>query len=52
MAFEGRITGRVNGQVYELVQNGAVKQSIPLAEAHANPKLQATIARMKWEPLV
>ena len=51
MAHEGRISGRVSadGQFYELVQNGDVKQSIPIAEAHE--KLQAVIARMKWEPL-
>ena len=51
---EGRITGRVSadGQFYELVQNGTVRQSIPIAEAHANVKLQATIARMVgWEAL-
>jgi len=51
MAREGRIEGRVSadGTAYELVQNGAVRQSIPIAEAHA--RLQPAILRNKWEPL-
>lgn len=53
MAHEGRITGRVStdGQTYELVQNEAVRQSIPIAEAHADERLKRTIDKMKWEPL-
>lgn len=48
---EGRIEGRVNGEFYELVQRGVVRQRIPLAEAHSQ-RFQATIAKNKWEILV
>lgn len=51
MAREGRIEGRVNGEVYELVQRGTVRQSIPLAQAHADSRLKATILKNRWEPL-
>ncbi len=53
MSHEGRITGRVSadGQFYELVQYGAVKQAIPIAEAHADVKLQAAITRLGWGAL-
>ncbi len=53
MAKEGRIAGRRSddGQFYELVQFGEVRQRIPLAEAHANQKLQRAIQRNGWEPL-
>ncbi len=54
MAFEGRITGRVsaNGDAYELVQKGEVRQSIPIAEAQNNERLRDRIAKNPgWEPL-
>ena len=51
MALEGRIEGRVNGESYELVQNGAVRRAVPLVIAHADEKLKAAILRNKWEPL-
>lgn len=51
MAHDGRIEGRVNGAFYELVQRGAVRQRIPLAEAHADEKLKKAILQNKWEPL-
>lgn len=53
MALEGRIEGRVSadGQFYELVQNGVVKQSIPIADAHANTRFMATIKQNGWEKL-
>jgi hypothetical protein len=51
MAHQGRIEGRVSGDAYELVQGGEVKQSIPLAQAHADERLKRTILRNKWEPL-
>ena len=54
MAHEGRITGRVsaNGDAYELVQTGAVRQSIPIDEARANERLRDRIAKTQgWEPL-
>lgn len=51
MAREGRIEGRVSddGLSYELVQRGTVRQTIPLADVHADERLKATIARNKWE---
>lgn len=54
MAHEGRITGRLSqdGSAYELVQNGSVRQSIPIAEAQANERLRDRIGKMQgWEPL-
>jgi len=53
MAGAGRIYGRVSadGTAYELVQYGDVRQSIPIAEAHANDRLKRTIQRNQWEPL-
>lgn len=42
-----RVEGRVNGERYELLQNGVVKQSIPLAQV--DDKLRAAILRNKWE---
>lgn len=49
----GRITGRVSddGTAYELWQNGTLRMSIPIAEAHANDKLKASIRRNSWEAL-
>lgn len=44
-----RIEGRVNGDTYELVQNGVVRQAIPLAQV--DDKFRATIKRNKWEPV-
>lgn len=51
MAHEGRITGRVSGDNYELVQNGEVRQTIPLAQAHADEKFKRAIIRNRWAPL-
>lgn len=54
MAFEGRITGRVsaNGDAYELVQRGVVRQSIPINEARDNERLRDAIGKNNgWEPL-
>lgn len=53
MAREGRISGRVssNGDAYELVQRGEVRQSIPIAEARANERLRDTITKNGWEQL-
>lgn len=50
---EGRIEGRVSadGTAYELVQFGTVRQSIPIAQAHADERLKRTILQNKWEPL-
>jgi hypothetical protein len=48
---EGRIEGRVNGEFYELVQRGTVRQSIPLAQAHADEKLKKAIQQNGWENL-
>lgn len=50
---EGRITGRVSedGTTYELVQGGTVRQSIPIADAHADEKLKRAILRNKWQEL-
>lgn len=51
MAREGRIEGRVNGEFYELVQRGEVRQRIPLAEAHADEKLKKAIRQNGWVSL-
>lgn len=53
MAFEGRIEGRVSrdGTAYQLVQRGTVRQSYPIAEAQADPKLRAAIKRNGWQEL-
>lgn len=53
MPMDGRITGRksADGQAYELVQRGTVRQSIPLAEVRANPRLKRAINKHGWEPL-
>jgi hypothetical protein len=53
MAGEGRIRGRVSadGTMYELVQLETVRQSIPIAEAHADDRLKATIRKNGWESL-
>jgi hypothetical protein len=50
---EGRIHGRLSddGSAYELVQYGEVRQSIPIAQAHADEKLKRAIMLNKWEPL-
>lgn len=51
MAHEGRIEGRVNGDNYELVQRGTVRQTIPLADAYANERLRQAIRLNRWEAL-
>lgn len=53
MAREGRIEGRVSedGTAYELWQSGTLRQSIPIAQAHADERLKRTIQRNKWEAL-
>jgi hypothetical protein len=48
---KGRIQGRVNGEFYELVQKGEVRQRIPLADAHADERFKAAIKVNNWEPL-
>ena len=51
MAKEGRIEGRMSedGTAYELVQGGAVIQSIPLGNAKTDEKLKAAIKRNSWQ---
>lgn len=51
MAKEGRIEGRMSkdGRSYELVQRGAVIQSIPIEQA--DDKLKAAIKRNNWGDL-
>lgn len=45
-----RITGRVNGSVYEVLSPaGDVLKTIPLDEAKGHSKLQAAIERNGWE---
>ena len=51
MAHDGRIEGRVNGAAYELVQRGVIRQTIPLALAHADERLKLAILKNNWEPL-
>ena len=53
MAREGRIEGRVSqdGTAYELVQLGAVVQSLPIAQAHADERFKQAITRNGWESL-
>jgi hypothetical protein len=53
VAREGRIEGRVSadGAAYELVQFGTVRQSVPIAEAHADAKLKRAILKNQWESL-
>lgn len=53
MLPEGRIEGRMSGDgsAYELVQSGTVRQSIPIAEAHADARLKQAIKRNQWESL-
>lgn len=51
MAREGRIEGRVNGASYELWQRGELRQSIPLADAHADEKFKRAILQNRWEAL-
>lgn len=53
MAGAGRIYGRVSADrtAYELVQYGDVRQSIPIAQVHANERMKRAIAKNKWEPL-
>lgn len=46
-----RVEGRVNGDVYELVQGGAVRHSYPVDEARADEKLRRAIQQNAWEPL-
>ena len=51
MTRRGRISGRVSidRKAYELVQDGVVRQSIPIAEVHASAKMKQAINRNKWE---
>ena len=51
MPGKGRIEGRVNGGAYELVQGGAVRQTIPLAQAHADEKFKRAITQNSWQEL-
>lgn len=53
MTKAGRIYGRISadGTAYELVQYGEVRQSMPIAQVHANERLKWTIHRNQWEPL-
>lgn len=51
MAREGRIEGRVNGDAYELWQRGELRQSIPLAQAHADERFKRAIVQNGWESL-
>jgi hypothetical protein len=53
VAHEGRIQGRISedGQFYELVQADVVRQRIPIADAHADDKMQRAIQRNGWEAL-
>lgn len=44
-----RVEGRVNGDNYELTQNGVVKQAIPLAQV--DDRLRAAIKRNKWQAI-
>ena len=48
-----RIEGRKSedGQFYELVQDGTVRQSIPIAQVHADERLKKAIVQNKWGPL-
>ena len=47
-----RITGRVNGEIYEIVGlDGDVIQTIPLADARDDQKLMAAIRRNGWESI-
>ena len=52
--MEGRIQGRVSadGTAYELVQMGAVRQSIPIEQAHADDRMKAAIRKNGWESLI
>lgn len=51
MPGPGHIHGRVSADrtAYELVQAGKVRQTIPIAEVHANGAMRAAIIRNKWE---
>ncbi len=51
MPGAGRIQGRVNGAVYELLQNGTVIDTRPLADAHADEKFKRAIQRNGWQEL-
>lgn len=53
MSREGRIEGRksADGAFYELWQYGEVRQSITIAQVHADSRLQAAIVKNKWESL-
>jgi len=53
MAGAGRIYGRVSadGTAYELVQYGEVRQSMPIAQAHANERFKRAITKNQWERL-
>lgn len=47
MAKEGRITGRVNGDTYELVQFGEVRVTLPVADI--DDKFRRAIKANGWE---
>lgn len=50
VAVKKRITGRVNGDAYEVVgQDGSVVASYPLDAAKTDRKLKAAIERNAWE---
>lgn len=51
MSREGRIEGRVNGNFYELVQYGEVRQSLPIAEVRENQRFLETIRKNKWQAI-
>lgn len=51
MTRPGRIEGRVNGDAYELWQYGALRQSIPLAQVHADERFKRAIVKNGWENL-
>lgn len=44
-------TGRRNGQFYELLDDGEVIATYPVAEALMNEKLLGAIKRNSWEPI-
>ena len=48
-----RIEGRkaADGRFYELVQDGTVRQTIPIAQVHADERLKKAITQNKWDPL-
>lgn len=49
MRIEGRKSA--DGQFYELVQHGEVRQRVPIAEVHASAKFKRAIRVNRWEPV-